>query len=1594
MASLGRLTIDMVANLAGFEKDMGRAQRVTAKSMQSVRRDLRRAERDADKARASIKRLGMQFAALAGVSMAVLIREFNQLAQQGDRIGKVAQGTGATVEAIQRLGFAAEQSGTSQEVLIKGLQTLQRNLQGARDGLTTYTRAFERIGVSTEELFKLNVEDQFLLIADALSQVENATTRSASAQEIFGRAGKELLAFFADGSQSAREWGDALERTGAVMSEDMINQFENFNDQLNLLSKQFLGLKVQIMQDLIGPMSDFVEFLNTEQGTTALKEALEDMGRAATIVGSIIGVRFVGQLTVAGASLAMASIRAAQATVQLATMSTTATGASAAFARLGIAIRTMLGPLGLAATALGVFALSSRESTSSLLDFNEQMRDLRFETRQFANEQQLAQDIQSFRDEAQQAADQIEQLKSGLEKLAGDRQPGERLRDYQMRMQGVSQQTELANAEIERLQQVQAEASRKADELTKEHERLATATRETTDATEELNDAMADDKRQQFLRDMQDLSDELEGPSAQAARAFAREIEALQELLDAKIISPEEYANFARGLAQVARQGIEDDKVEKSFTDVAADGISAGIEKAFASMTAGDISAMGFSEVGGVIGKSIFGELGRGFGEMFSETFSDLGESLGNNLGDIAGKAMGEKLGETFGKVFGEIAGPIGEALGRFIFDKIFPQKDPKFQVGGSIGFGATGAGRISMDLSAGTPFGNLFIRFRKITAEAQDQLRDALISFDKTIASIVADEGQMQRITTALAQWGFDTQDQGLTLERVLRSRFDAIVSTFDQFGQDMIRSGATLEEQITNMMDLITIRARMAIGDSFGGGVNGNDQVFLATELSRANETMAQSFQRLLTITGLLNKTMDLINAQIPGGTAAVARFGDALQRAFGDDLQRLSSSLNTVFETFFDADEILEQTASASRERASALLAQLGIELTDELLTVEGFRELFDSLFASLSPEQAAILIEAGVAISDFIGATDELNGSVGDATDSVNDMSAVLSERAGLERRLAQLTGDTAALRQMELDAVDESNRHLLERIFALEDEAAAQRELEKIATERDNLLMRELRLLGDTEEIRRLELQAVDESNREILKRIFALEDEAAAAAEATAIANERAGLERRLYTLLGDTAALRQMELDSLDPANRELLERIFAIEDERAANEAAARSAEEAARAQEQYRQELNKLIDDFTESMQGVEETILLAPLNDFQRQMVEINRQTLRTAAAINAAAGSAITQEQAERALARAHQAAAIQVQAAVAKLEASTVRLVQEVFGTPMDEINRQIALLEQNTNSATDAISNAADAMKELADFADSLLLGNLSPLSSREQLTLGLSELRAASQAGDVSAVQSLARQVLEIGRERFASGPEFAQLFADVQDIIKSTVPAEDEPQPVEVVESPALKALYEERDRMLKEQAEADRKANAVDIAQAVADIAGATGASFETVAKNLGVPLDELAKILGLDYDQIDEFLAGLQTDTMTLAKRLELFATAIKNDLHDMAEHIINQLQEPIKLEVTVVSEIVEKVVIDPGGKNPPKIPTNPPILMGDDGLANQGKQSGKSYDGQSSKAVEKNTAETVQEIRRLVDVLERSSTRSNRTALA
>ena len=141
-----------------------------------------------------------------------------------------------------------------------------------------------------------------------------------------------------------------------------------------------------------------------------------------------------------------------------------------------------------------------------------------------------------------------------------------------------------------------------------------------------------------------------------------------------------------------------------------------------------------------------------------------------------------------------------------------------------------------------------------------------------------------------------------------------------------------------------------------------------------------------------------------------------------------------------------------------------------------------------------------------------------------------MQAIQQERLNLESRLLQLQGNTAELRRRELEALDPTNRSLQELIWSLEDAQIASQELaaaEQMRTqERMALESRILSTLGLTQVLRERELKTLDASNRELAQRAWELED--AFAGVDSAFATLERSVNRELQTLQAREQAIQE----------------------------------------------------------------------------------------------------------------------------------------------------------------------------------------------------------------------------------------------------------------------------------------------------------------------------------------------------------------------------------------------------------------------------------------------------------------------------------
>src|SRR5690606_36333090 len=119
--------------------------------------------------------------------------------------------------------------------LENGLRRMQRTIYDAGRGLSTATDALADLGLTAEDLAGLSPEQQFKLLAERISQIEDPTLKAALAMGIFGRSGTQLLPLFASGARGIEMLQAEARRLGLTMSGEDAKAAEEFSDALDRL---------------------------------------------------------------------------------------------------------------------------------------------------------------------------------------------------------------------------------------------------------------------------------------------------------------------------------------------------------------------------------------------------------------------------------------------------------------------------------------------------------------------------------------------------------------------------------------------------------------------------------------------------------------------------------------------------------------------------------------------------------------------------------------------------------------------------------------------------------------------------------------------------------------------------------------------------------------------------------------------------------------------------------------------------------------------------------------------------------------------------------------------------------------------------------------------------------------------------------------------------------------------------------------------------------------------------------------------------------------------------------------------------------------
>jgi len=193
-----------------------------------------------------------------------------------DKIGKTSEKLGIDPLFLQKLRFAAEQTGVKVTALDMGLQRFIRRTAEAARGTGEAKQALADLGI---ELFNndgslRNVESVLFDVADAIANTSDSAEQVRLAFKFFDSEGVALVATLKEGSAGLKGFFQEAENLGMLISRDTIKQTEAFADATNRIKKQFDALVAGIMgaflpalESVSGRFSEFLAGARDTEGT-------------------------------------------------------------------------------------------------------------------------------------------------------------------------------------------------------------------------------------------------------------------------------------------------------------------------------------------------------------------------------------------------------------------------------------------------------------------------------------------------------------------------------------------------------------------------------------------------------------------------------------------------------------------------------------------------------------------------------------------------------------------------------------------------------------------------------------------------------------------------------------------------------------------------------------------------------------------------------------------------------------------------------------------------------------------------------------------------------------------------------------------------------------------------------------------------------------------------------------------------------------------------------------------------------------------------------------------------------------------------------
>jgi len=258
-----------------------------------------------------------------GAAATAVLQGLTALEDRVEKLGNTADKLGVSFGFIQVLDEAARRSGTSIEAVSAAFGRLQKSVLGVDEESRAAQKALSEIGVTAEELQRLNPQEQYLLIGRRIGEIEDPARRTATAVALFGKAGADLIPFFNNVGGAA----DDIERFGKALSDLQRQDIDQFGASMDRLGVATRSASEQLLSRFAPAATRTAEAASTVAGVVARNSDTIANSVASTIDGMTGGtLTVVGLATRAITAFGGAADEASKAAESAASISESVTG--------------------------------------------------------------------------------------------------------------------------------------------------------------------------------------------------------------------------------------------------------------------------------------------------------------------------------------------------------------------------------------------------------------------------------------------------------------------------------------------------------------------------------------------------------------------------------------------------------------------------------------------------------------------------------------------------------------------------------------------------------------------------------------------------------------------------------------------------------------------------------------------------------------------------------------------------------------------------------------------------------------------------------------------------------------------------------------------------------------------------------------------------------------------------------------------------------------------------------------------------------------------------------------------------------------------